>query len=220
MIKKINPILILIATALTGCSQVPLVSQFLNQPTQTEQTTLSFFDDFSDTKSGWDRFQSSIGMSDYRKKTYQILVNEPNADLFANPKQSFKDVIVEVSAARIDGPDHNNFGVICRFKDENNFYAAQISSSGYGGIFRMKNGEYHLLGMKQMLPVPAVLGGNASNHIRFECVGATLLLIVNGSPVDYREDDSFEIGNVGLIAGTYDQPGVLIAFDDFSVNQP
>ena len=209
----------LFLTALTGCSQLPLASQFLNQPTQTEATT-AFFDDFSNTKSGWDRIQTPLGMSDYKKDTYRILVNEPNTDLFANPKLTLKDVIIEVTATRIEGPDQNNFGVICRYLDEKNFYAAQISSSGYGGIFRMKDGNYQLLGLKEMLPVPSILGGNTSNHIRFECIGSTLLLIVNGAPVDIREDDSFEIGDVGLIAGTYDQTGVHVAFDDFSVTQP
>jgi len=212
--------ILLTVILLIGCSQVPLVSQLLEPPAKTVAPTISFMDNFSDPKSGWDRIQSSVGTTDYHRETYQILVNASSTDLFANPKQSFKDVIVEVTAARIGGPDHNNFGVICRYKDENNFYAAQISSSGYGGIFRMKNGSYQLLGLDQMLPVPAVLGGNAPNRIRFECVGSTLLLVVNDAPVDYREDNSFEIGDVGLIAGSYDQPGVQIAFDNFLVTQP
>ena len=220
MKSKQIPFIVILFSLLAGCSQLPLISQLIHQPAQTSQPAISFSDDFSDPKSGWDRVQSSLGMTDYRKQTYQILVNEPSTDLFANPRLSFKDVIVEVTATRMAGPDHNNFGVICRYKDEQNFYAAQISSSGYGGIFRMKDGEYQLLGMDQMLPVPAVLGGSAPNHIRFECMGSTLLLVVNGAPVDYREDTSFEIGDVGLIAGSYDQPGVHIAFDDFSVSQP
>lgn len=211
---------LLLVLSLSACDQLPLAAQFLKQTDQTNSTGILFSDDFSDARSGWDRLQASSGMSDYKKDTYQIQVNEPNVDLFANPKLSLKDVIVEVSATRIAGPDQNNYGVICRYRDEKNFYAAQISSSGYAGIFRMKNGQYKLLGLKEMLPVPAILGGNATNRIRFECVGSTLLLIVNDAPVDFREDGSFEIGDVGLIAGTYDQPGVHIAFDDFSVSQP
>jgi hypothetical protein len=213
-------LILLAGFTLTGCAQVPLVSHLLGRAEKTALPEIAFSDDFSDPKSGWDRLQSPLGMTDYRKDAYHMLITAPSTDLFANPGLSFKDVIVEVTAARLDGPDSNNFGVICRYKDEKNFYAAQISSSGYGGIFRMRNGVYRLLGGEQMLPVPAVLGGGAPNRIRFECVGSTLRLAVNGAPVDEREDNHFEIGDVGLIAGTYDQPGVQIAFDDFTVAQP
>ncbi len=213
-------LLILAGFALAGCAGLPLVSHLLGQAEKTARPEVAFSDDFSDPKSGWDRLQSPLGMTDYRKGTYQMLVTAPSTDLFANPGLSFKDVIVEVTAARLDGPDSNNYGVICRYKDEKNFYAAQISSGGYGGIFRMRNGVYRLLGGDQMLPVPAVLGGNAPNRIRFECVGSTLRLAVNGAMVDEREDKQFEFGDVGLIAGAFDQPGVHIAFDDFTVTQP
>jgi len=43
---------------------------------------------------------------------------------------------------------------------------------------------------------------------------------VNGVPVDARQDKAFKEGDVGLIAGTFDQPGVRIAFDDFKVIRP
>lgn len=205
---------------LSGCTNLPLISQMFDQPTRESSSGEVFFDDFSETSSGWDRFQAEIGKTDYVKETYRIIVNEPNTDLFANPYQNFKDAVVEVKARRIGGPDNNSYGVICRYKDEQNFYAAQISSDGYGGIFRMKDGTYQLLGLESMLPVPAIMGGSADNLIRFECTGMSLTLFVNGEPVDYREDGSFETGDVGLIAGTFEEPGVQIAFDDFRVTLP
>jgi len=206
---------------LAGCAKVPLVSNLLESSTQSAtQASQLFFDDFSETKSGWDRFSGEIGITDYTAETYQILVNEPNTDLFANPGQLFKNVVVEVVASRISGPVNNNFGVICRYRDEKNFYSAQISSDGYAGIFRMKNGVLKLLGNETMIPVPAILGGTAENRIRFECIGSSLALAVNGTPVDAREDKSFDKGDVGLIAGTYEESGTLVAFDDFRVTQP
>jgi hypothetical protein len=206
---------------LAGCAKVPLVSNLLESSTQSAtQASQLFFDDFSETKSGWDRFSGEIGITDYTAETYQILVNEPNTDLFANPGQLFKDVVVEVVASRISGPVNNNFGVICRYRDEKNFYSAQISSDGYAGIFRMKDGVLKLLGNETMIPVPAILGGTAENRIRFECIGSSLALAVNETPVDAREDKSFDKGDVGLIAGTYEESGTLVAFDDFRVTQP
>jgi len=211
----------MLIACLAGCTEVSLLSSLLDTSQQsTTQSNQLFFDDFSEAKSGWDRFNGDIGISDYKAETYQILVNEPNTDLFANPGQLFNDVVVEVDAARISGPVNNNFGVICRYRDEKNFYSAQISSDGYAGIFRMKNGVLKLLGNEAMIPAPAILGGTAKNHIRFECIGSGLVLAVNGTPVDVREDKSFDKGDVGLIAGTYEESGTYVSFDDFRVTQP
>ncbi|MCJ7520484.1 MAG: hypothetical protein MUO42_12555 [Anaerolineaceae bacterium] len=211
---------LLIAVLFSGCSKLPLVSVLLGESSQATQENQLFIDDFSEAKSGWDRFSGEIGSTDYRNKAYQITVNEPNTDLFTNPSKLYKDTIIEVTATRIGGSDNNSFGVICRFQDEKNFYAAQISSDGYAGIFRMKDGDYQLLGQEKMIPVPAILGGSAANTIHFECIGRSLALAVNGAPVDAREDKSFDNGDVGLIAGTFEEAGVVIAFDDFKVTKP
>ena len=212
--------ILLIAVLFSGCGKLPLVSVLLGESSQATQENQLFIDDFSEVKSGWDRFSGEIGSTDYRNKAYQITVNEPNTDLFTNPSKLYKDTIIEVTATRIGGPDNNSFGVICRFQDEKNFYAAQISSDGYAGIFRMKDGDYQLLGQEKMIPVPAILGGSAANTIHFECIGRSLALAVNGAPVDAREDKSFDNGDVGLIAGTFEEAGVVIAFDDFKVTKP
>jgi hypothetical protein len=212
--------LVVIVSFLSGCSKLPLVSAMLGGPPQPTQGSQLFFDDFSNTKSGWDRFTGEIGSTDYKNKAYKISVNEPNTDLFSNPYKIFKDIIIEVNATRVSGPDNNSFGVICRFQNEKNFYAAQISSDGYAGIFLMKEGVYKLLGHDKMIPVPAIMGGSSLNAIHFECIGNSLALAVNGSPVDAREDKSFENGDVGLIAGTFEEAGVVIAFNNFKVIQP
>jgi len=213
-------ILLLGSSLLAGCSGFALVSRMLVQPTREVSSSELFFDDFSENNSGWDRFESEAGSTDYVRGSYRIAVYEPMTDFYANPYQSYKDTIIEVKAVRVGGPDNNSFGVICRYQDEENFYAAQISSDGFGGIFRMKEGAYTLLGLDQMIPVPAVLGGSGENYIRLECIGNTMTLFANGQPVDYREDDSFTNGDVGLIAGTFDEGGVVIDFDDFRVIKP
>ncbi len=216
-----NIILGFVILLLAGCASAPLMSSLLGNSDKTAtETSQLFFDDFSETGSGWDRFEGEIGSTSYQDETFQIRVNEPNTDLFANPGQLFKDVVIEVTATRMGGPLDNNFGVICRYQDEKNFYAAQISSDGYAGIFRMKNGTLRLLGHKQMIPAPSILGGSAANLIRFECIGQTLTLAVNGASIDLREDKSFNNGDVGLIAGSFEESGAWVAFDDFRVFQP
>jgi hypothetical protein len=121
-------------------------------------------------------------------------------------------------AARKKGTDNNNYGVICRFQDSENFYSGQISSDGYAGIFRIQNGEYELLGHQYMMPVPAIMGGSGENEIHFECVDDTLTLSVNGELADSQEDGAFKSGEFGLIAGTVDGNAGVFQFDDLIVN--
>jgi hypothetical protein len=47
-----------------------------------------------------------------------------------------------------------------------------------------------------------------------------LSLYVNGQILADVRDATFETGDVGLIAGTFTEPGVDIRFDDFVVHQP
>lgn len=210
----------LIPLFLTGCSNFPLAAQLFNSTPEATAVGSLFEDDFSESGSGWDRFSSEIGSTNYDHEAYHIIVNEPVTDLFANPNLSYKDVIIEVKAARQSGPLDNSYGVICRYQDEQNFYAALISSDGYAGIFEVNDGRYKLMGHDEMIPVPAILGGTAANLIHFECIGTSLALAVNNEPVDAQEDKSFESGDIGLIAGTFEEAGVHIVFDDFKVRQP
>lgn len=219
-IMKNKIIFIPIILFLAGCSSFPLISQLVNTSPQATTVGVLFQDDFSEKDSGWDRMASEVGSTDYDNEAYHIVVNGALIDLFSNPGHTFEDVIIEVTAARQSGPVNNSYGVICRYQDEKNFYAGLITSDGYAGIFEIKEGEYYLKGHDEMIAVPAILGGTGSNLIHFECVGKSLLLVVNGSPVDAQNDKSYDSGDVGLIAGTFDESGVHIVFDDFVVLQP
>jgi hypothetical protein len=181
-----------------------------------------FRDDFSDVTSGWDRTSTSDGGTDYADGAYRISVDKPQADLWANPGLTFTDVRVEVDATKAGGPDNNDFGVICRYRNSDNFYAFWISSDGFVGIVRYLRGEFQVLGDPngEMKRSSAVEQGQATNHIAAECIGSTLRLIVNGTLVDELEDSSHPDGDVGLMAGTFNLPGAEIVFDNFVVLRP
>jgi len=125
---------------------------------------------------------------------------------------------ITVKVARIKGSDNNNFGIICRFQDSENFYAGQISSDGFAGIFKVEDGEYRLLGHQSMVPVPAIMGGSVENEIRFECIENTLALSVNNVLADSQQDDTFKSGEIGLIAGTIDGNIGVFQFDDLKAS--
>ena len=186
----------------------------------TNQGGLLFQDGFSDPSSGWDRVRTQDGMTDYEGERYRIVVNVPNADYWANPGLSFPDVSIEVDAGKVSGPDDNDFGLLCRYRDTENFYFLIISSDGYYGIGKVQDGEQELLEPPQMYRSDAIYTDDQPNHIRAECNGSRLALTVNGVLVAETSDSSFHEGDIGLIVGSFDDPGVDIWFDNLVVLVP
>ncbi len=199
---------------LAGCSQLGLAGALFNPGNQEESHTL-VRDDFSDKDSGWGQFIYPEGAAVYKNDTYQISVNVPNSDIFITYPRVYINSIVQADIRKVSGSNDNNYGLICRFKDERNFYAGQISSDGYAGIIKVKNGVYELIGREQMTQVPAILGGEAVNQLQFECVQDMLTLIVNGQVADTQTDETFISGEVGMIAGTISGYEGVFAFDNF-----
>ncbi|MGB9801239.1 MAG: hypothetical protein ACPLUL_14215 [Thermanaerothrix sp.] len=190
-------------------------------PTATPQVEILFQDDFSDPDSGWDRRQDSDGVTDYTGDgAYRIRVDTPNLEVWANPNLNFKDVRIEVDATKVAGPDDNDFGVLCRYVDIQNFYFFLISSDGYFGIGKKVNGETQIIGAENLESHTAIRQGTTTNHIRADCVGNTLSLHANGTLLRTVNDETLQEGDVGLIASTYAEPGVEILFDNFIVYQP
>lgn len=185
-----------------------------------------FQDDFSDSSSGWDQYSDADGSTDYDNGAYRIRVNKTQYTYWANPGQETLpgDVRVEVDATKAGGPDSNDFGVICRYNEGDSaadFYQFVVTSDGYAGIVVVMANKQIVLSKDGLLqPYDAIQQGSATNHITAECIGSTLTLYVNGVQVDSVTDSTLTSGDVGLIAGSYEEGGVDILFDNFVVTQP
>jgi hypothetical protein len=188
---------------------------------QVEQSpTLLFQDDFSSSASGWDRVRDEEGITDYESGAYRFLLLKPNWYFWSTPGLFFSDVRVEVDAVKLGGPDINEYGVICRNQDFDNFYFFTVSSDGYYGISKFKEGQETLIGMEALQYNEAILQGQATNHLRVDCVGSRLALYINGRILAEVQDGEFGSGDVGLIVGSFEEPGVEIQFDNFTVLRP
>lgn len=217
-ILLVLPVLIL---ASLSCSIPFIGGDDRGDPTSTQlPDNILFQDDFSDPSSGWDRVNEPNGITDYANGSYRIFVNTINTDIWANPKLNFSDVRVEVDATKMGGSDNNDFGVICRYVDPDNYYFFIASSDGYYGIGRFFQGKQELIGVEAMPPSEVTHKGNATNHLRADCIGPRLSLYINGEFLAQYEDTAFASGDVGLLAGSLDSPGVDIYFDNFKVFKP
>jgi len=212
-------ILSILALALTSLA-CQYTSLFASTPTPVSQSgeTL-FYDDFTNPSTGWDRFTSAEGTMDYDGSGYRFLVNALQANFWSTPGKSFRDVRMEVDVAKLSGPDENRIGLLCRFVDDN-YYFFMVSSDGYYTIGKYIGGNAIQLGQSEMQYDESIHTGLAVNHLRADCKGSTLILFVNGTPVAKAEDADLTEGDVGLLAGTFAQPGVDVIFDNFVVLQP
>jgi hypothetical protein len=206
---------------LWGCS-LPISAiqrSAANAAPKLPQGTVLFKDDFSSPISGWDRTQYDQGIMDYDRGGYRILVNAQQANFWSTPHKDFADVRVEADAGKLGGPDENRLGLICR-SDGRSYYFFIITSDGYYGVGMFSNGQATLLGQAEMRSNPAIITGAAINHLRLDCSGANLQAYVNDVSLASVSDSTLAHGDVGLLAGTFGQPGADIVFDNFVVMQP
>ena len=178
-----------------------------------------FWDDFSDSSGNWSQISGLNGSSGIANGVYQIQVLSAQHEIAATSSHIFRDVRVEADATRLAGPAQNLFGLVCRSNNSEAFYFFAISSDGYFGLGKANKARVTLLGQKMMEYNPAILQGSP-NHLRFDCIGQTLKGFINGQAVATGQDADFSSGEVGLLAGALDSPGVDVAFDNFVVYKP
>jgi hypothetical protein len=192
--------------------------EYLLNPPQPGETIL--WDDFSNSNNGWNTWNEDGSVVDYNSGGLRFYINPLNFDYWSTFPLNLKDVQVDVVASRVTGPDDNHYGIICRYKNRDNYYSLLISSDGYYGIVKVKDGNYSLLTGEDMQFSEAIQQGESTNYLRAECIGQNLILYVNGQKIAVANDTDLASGRVGLIAGTYGVEGVDILFDNFAVYQP
>jgi hypothetical protein len=190
-----------------------------------------FNDDFDDTTSGWPTLSASTVITNYESGFYRIWVNvDEIKDVTAiNGELEYPDARIEVSTTNYGIMD-NALGIICRYKNETNYYFFVISNDGYFGIGKKVNNNDipdYLYG-DSMVPVADVPDGYINtdlNRLKAICDGNTLAFYVNDTLLASVTDDSLTSGWVGLIASSMSIPEVDIHevdvhFDDLVVAKP
>ncbi len=190
------------------------------QPAARSPGSLLFQDDFSSASSGWSQGEDVAGLAQYAYDGFRIYVKAIGIAKIAVPDKNFIDVLLDVDATKMAGPDDNTFGLVCRYQDVKNFYFFELSSDGYSGIGKMKEGKLSLLGSDKMKPNESIRQGVKLNHLKAECKGSSLTFYINGIKAHTAEDKDFQDGDVGLMAGTLSKPGTDLYFDNFTVKQP
>ncbi|MHB0857647.1 MAG: zinc-ribbon domain-containing protein [Anaerolineae bacterium] len=176
---------------------------------------LLYSDDFADEASGWDTWESDESSVWYEGGRYHLLVNKVDWIAWGNPYEAFDDCVVQVETIQVEGPDDNGFGLLLRYVDVDNFYRFEVSGDGYYRFDLMMDNEWHSL--IEWTETTLINTGNATNVIAAVCAGSNYTFYINGTEVDSYNDDTFSSGDVGLTAGTIEEVGVHVAFDNLKV---
>jgi len=198
-------------------------SPAVGRPTSSEPGVL-FQDDFTNSDSGWDVHTGADLTTEYVDGRYLIAVEEPGVDVWARPGLAFADLVLEANTQYGAGPVNNEYGLICRYErhgdGSNSFYFFLVSSDGFYALGKVVRDVRTILSPPEgsFQPTDALLlEADAVNTLSADCSGNQFSLTVNGVTVGEFTDSELSRGDVGLIAGTFDEGGVRIYFDDVVV---
>ena len=176
-------------------------------------------DSFRDATSGWDVGADNEAEWTYLDGEYRIAVRVPDVAVFSTPDQTYdwRDVAIVVEARRVSGPADNEYGVLARYQDRGNFYFFGLGSDGTYCVQMLRNDEW-----RDLVPwtESELVGQNdATNVLRVECRGANMRFYVNDKLLTVVEDYTLPSGTIGLLAGAFEEGGVVIHFDSLLVRR-
>ncbi len=159
----------------------------------------------------------------HAEEQLHVAVNAPNLIAWAElQNRQFSDFVLEVDATQVAGPDNNSYGIIFRMKNPSAYYLFDISGDGYYALKRRDEadgGQWVWL-IEDWMQSPAIHQGASTNRIKLVAQGSTLTFYVNDQQVNQVEDGTYRSGLIGLDAGSFEEPGVQIAFDNLVISKP
>ncbi len=167
-----------------------------------------------------------IAEADSSAGVLSIHVLLPEQIAWASAGRTLADFRLRVEATPVGGPLDNEYGVLVRMHENEQFYAFSISADGYVRVARYDATDVERtwtpLGSDWTLN-PAVHQGETTNILEVEARGAQFKFWVNDELVAQVEDDTpttygtLSKGDVGLYAGAFSEPGVHVYFDNLRV---
>src|SRR5262249_42925029 len=95
-------------------------------------------------------------------------------------------------------------------------YLFLVEGSGRFAIMRSRGRS--ITPLVNWTPSTAIQTGPAENRIRAVCVGDYLAMYVNGTFVGDATDDTYTIGQVGLVGAAASRLGLQVDFDNLTVS--
>lgn len=178
---------------------------------------LLYSDDFVTRKeSKWYTFSDDNATKFYKDGKYNILLKKNGWSAWSFAGLNVQDFVLEVDASQERGPDDNDYGVVTRYGDADNFSLFLISGDGYSSYLRKENGSWVV--PSNWTRSEAIRTGNASNRIKVIANGEELEFYVNDALLGRFVDENPVSGDVGLWAESFDEGNVHVSFDNLTLH--
>jgi hypothetical protein len=215
-LRPINLALPLIEAAQAGvvnATPAPVPTVAVDLP---EDGSVIFEDDFSTVKGDW-AYSGTAGTISQVDDQLQIEITDADFFLWGLAGENFDDIVIDVDVSMWQAAGDGDYGMICRYQDNENFYGLEISEDGYYAIWKYSGGEYYSLVDWRFSSQLAEISSSA--HLTATCSGDLLALSVNGEWLAEVRDSEFTSGDAGLIGGTWTIAPLVIRFDNFVVSR-
>jgi S1-C subfamily serine protease len=214
-LRPINLALPLINAALNN--EVAYTTETYQEVQIAEGGQVLYQDDFSDTATGWPEDNSRSEAYYYRDGRFWIEINDDNFIRPITGGESLTDVVVAINAQVEQSSTDGEYGLICRYLNDDNMYMFEITQDGYYAIYKLYKGDW-----SPLIDYTYSSFVESLDHadIQASCVGDTLRLAVNGKLLGEVQDSAISSGDYGFFAGTFYNSGTIISFDDLVVSQP
>lgn len=220
--KKTRLLLVFIISIvlLSGCSAIQRIQISQDKLPWKSGNDVLLEDDFSDDRSGWEIVNNVYELKGYSSEGYLISINNKGGRSISTTGLQFNDAIIQVETHKLTGSNDSYLGIVCRYRDNQNYYRFFVTPDGYTGIVRVVDGVSTTLPDGKMIVNHNVLQGDGKNLLTVSCVGSQLKLMVNSKLALSAEDEQLEQGDVGIFAETGQNGAGSFIFNNFIVSKP
>lgn len=173
-----------------------------------------FEDDFSSPKSGWNNTVDKDGETKYENGEYVVKVSKPMYLIWSDQEYLYDPIVIEADVRVVDSVGDADYGFICGLVDNQNFYGLEISEDGYFTIWHQAGSEVSFL---VDWTYSQEIAGGGPFRLSAQCGSDQLVLALDGIVLASAADSDYQSGGIGMLAGTFDTAGFIVAFDNLQL---
>lgn len=136
-------------------------------------------------------------------------------------KVEFSDLILEVDATQVAGSNNNMYGAIFRYGlEDDEFYVFAIN--GEGSYTLTIDGVEHTEPeiIVDWTAASAIHQGQQTNSIKVVAIGGKIQYYINDQLLGEVQNERLTSGTIGFFAGSIDEGGIHVSFDNLKISKP
>jgi tetratricopeptide (TPR) repeat protein len=191
-----------------AASRWPLV---LQSNFESLRKSWDFGDEDNEWLSGKRRISDGMYLWEAQAKKGSVWWSIPETD------RMFFDFYLTVESERVIGPEESEYGVIFRYKNEDNFYVYMVEDNLSARVEAKIKGDWVTL---SRLTIKSIIHPGEVNRLTVVAEGPNITLFINDEYVGEFEDNQFGYGEAGLVINLKGGDYGRFSFDNFELRAP